>query len=97
MDHGYIEFDRMATIDKHDSYFVIRSKANLSFVRVFADKPDKKNGILCDQRIKLKGAVSLEKYEKEFRHVKFYHAELKRSFVFLSKNLTLPATEIALL
>ena len=97
MDRGYIDFDRMATIDKHDSYFVIRSKANLSFVRVSADKPDKKNGILCDQRIKLKGAVSLEKYEKEFRRVKFYDAELKRSFVFLSNNFTLPATEIALL
>ena len=70
----------MATIDKHDSYFVIKSKANLSFVIVSADKPDKKNGILCDQRIKLKGSVSLEKYEKEFRRVKFYDAELKRSF-----------------
>jgi hypothetical protein len=46
MDRGYIDFDRMATIDKHDSYFVIRSKANLSFVRVSAEKPDKKNGIL---------------------------------------------------
>jgi len=97
MDRGYIDFNRMATIDKHDSYFVIRSKANLSFVRVSADKPDKKNGILCDQRIKLKGAVSLEKYEKEFRRVKFYDAELRRSFFFLSNNFTLPATEIALL
>lgn len=97
MDRGYIDFDRMATIDKHDSYFVMRSKVNLSFVRISAEKPDKKNGILCDQRIRLKGAVSLEKYEKEFRRVKFYDAEQKRSFVFLSNNLTLPATEIALL
>lgn len=97
MDRGYIDYDRMATIDKHDSFFVIRSKANLSFVRISAEIPDKKKGILCDQRIKLKGAVSLEKYEKEFRCVKFYDAEQKRSFVFLSNNLTLPATEIALL
>jgi hypothetical protein len=87
----------MATIDKHDSFFVIRSKANLSFVRISAEKPDKKKGILCDQQIKLKGAASIEKYEKILRRVKFYDSEQKRSFVFLSNNLTLPATEIALL
>ena len=97
MDRGYIDFDRMAIIDNHDSFFVIRSKNNLSFVRVSAEKPDKENGILCDQRIKLKGTMSLEKYEKIFRRVKFYDAEQKRTFVFLSNNLTLPATEIALL
>ncbi len=97
LDRGYIDFDRMATIDKHDSYFVIRSKANLSFDRVSAQKPDKNSGILCDQRIKLKGALSLEKYEKEFRRIKFYDSEQKRSYVFLSNNMTLPATEIALL
>ena len=83
MDRGYIDFDRMATIDKHDSYFVIRSKANLSFIRVSAENPDKKNGILCDQRIKLKGALSLEKYEKEFIRVKFYYAEQNRTFNFI--------------
>ena len=97
MDRGYIDYDRMATIDKHDSFFVIRSKANLSFVRISAEKPDKKKGILCDQQIKLKGAASIEKYEKILRRVKFYDSEQKRSFVFLSNNLTLPATEIALL
>ena len=97
MNRGYIDVNRMATIDKHDSYFVMKSKTNLSFIRISADKPENKNGILCDQRIKLKGTVSFEKYEKEFRNVKFYDAEQKKSFVFLSKNLTLPATEIALL
>jgi hypothetical protein len=97
MDRGYIDYDRMATIDKHDSFFVIRSKANLSFVRMSAEKPDKKKGILCDQRIKLKGAASIEKYEKILRRIKFYDSEQNRSFVFLSNNLTLKATEIALL
>jgi len=97
IDRGYIDPDRMATIDKHDSYFVIRSKANLSFIRVSAEKPDKASGVMCDQRIKLKGYNSIEKYEKVFRRVKFYDAEQKRSFVFLTNNLTLPATEIALL
>jgi IS4 transposase len=97
MDRGYIDFDRMATIDKHDSYFVIRSRKNLSFIRISAEKADKKNGVMCDQRIKLKGFNSIEKYEKIFRRVKFYDAEQNRTFIFLSNNLTLKATEIAML
>lgn len=97
MDRGYIDFDRMAIIDKHDSYFVIRSKENLSFIRVSAEKPEKNNGIICDQRIRLKGPLSLEKYEKELRRIKFYDADQKKSYVFLSNNMVLPATEIAML
>lgn len=93
---GYYIMDR-DYIDQHDSYFVIRSKANLSFVRISAEKPDKQNGVLCDQRIKLKGYNLIEKYEKVFRRVKFYDTEQKRTFVFLSNNLTLLSTEIALL
>lgn len=87
----------MATIDKHDLYFVVRSKANLSFFRVSAEKPNRASGVMCDQRIKLKGYNSIEKYEKVFRRVMFYDADQKRAFGFLSNNLTLPATEIALL
>ncbi len=41
--------------------------------------------------------MSLERYEKEFRRVKFYDADQKKTFVFLSNNLTLTETEIALL
>ncbi|MEY2902326.1 MAG: hypothetical protein RLY89_1432 [Bacteroidota bacterium] len=74
-----------------------RAKVNFSFVRLSAEKPDKAKGILCDQRVKMKGLSSIEKYEKVFSRVKFYDAEQKRSFVFLSNNLTLPSTEIALL
>jgi hypothetical protein len=71
IDRGYIDFDRMRAINIHDSYFVIRSKADISFIRVSAMKTDKKNDILCDQRIKLKGAASVEKYEKKIMETLF--------------------------
>jgi hypothetical protein len=71
MDRGYVDFDRMAIIVKHDSYFVIRSKENISFISVSAEKPEKKNEIICDQRIRLRGPLSLEKFEKELRRIKF--------------------------
>ena len=53
--------------------------------------------LLEEQKQQLKGAAAIEKYEKILRRVKFYDAEQKRSFVILTNNLTLPATEIALL
>ena len=97
MDRGYIDFERLSVIDQHKAFFVIRAKNNLQFTRVSSEKPDKSNGILCDQRIMLKGFYSSQLYEKVIRRIKFYDSEQNRTFVFLSNNLNLPATEIALL
>ena len=30
MDRGYIDFERLSTIDKYEAFFVIRAKANLN-------------------------------------------------------------------
>ena len=97
MDRGYIDFGRLSIIDQHGGFFVIRAKNNLQFTRVSSEKSDKSKGILFDQRIILKGFYSSQHYEKIIRRVKFYDSEHNRTFVFLSNNLTLPATEIALL
>lgn len=97
MDRGYIDFGRLSIIDKHGGFFVIRAKNILQFTRVSSEKSDKSKGILCDQRIILKGFYSSQHYEMIIRRVKFYDSEHNRTFVFLSNNLTLPATEIALL
>ena len=97
MDRGYIDFERLSIIDKHDAFFVIRAKANLQFTRVSSEKPDKFKGVICDQRITLKGFYTSQLYEKVIRRIKYYDSEQKRTFVFLSNNLTLPASEIAML
>ena len=95
LDRGYIDFDRLWTIDKHEAYFVIRAKKNLQFTRISSEKVDKKAGIICDQQISFKGFYSSQSYEKTLRRVKFRDTEQHRSFVFLTNNLDLPATEIA--
>lgn len=97
MDRGYIDFERLSVIDRHDAFFVIRAKNNLQFSRKSSVKADKSNGILCDQRVVLKGFYSSQSYEKEIRRVRFYDLEQNRTFVFLSNNFDLPATEIAML
>lgn len=97
MDRGYIDFERLSNIDQHEAFFVIRAKNNLRFTRISSEKPDKSKGVICDQQITLKGFYSSQSYDKVLRRVKFYDAEQKRTFVFLSNNLTLPAIEIAML
>ena len=75
LDLGYIDFDRLWTIGKHDAYFVIRDKNNLQFKRISSGKVDKKAGIICDQQITLKGFYSNQSYEKALRRVKFHDTE----------------------
>jgi len=97
MDRGYVDFARLSVIDQHGAYFVIRAKNNLQFTRISYGKSDKLKGILCDQRIRLKGFYASQNYPKEMRRVKYYDTDQNRTFIFLSNNLTLPATEIAML
>jgi len=97
MDRGYIDFERLSNIDHHDAFFVSRAKNNLQFTRISSNKSDKSKGIICDQKISLKGFHSSQLYEKNLRRVKFHDAEQNRTFVFLSNNLELPAIEIAML
>lgn len=97
MDRGYTDFKRLYHIDKHDAFFVTRSRNNMKVSRVYSNKPDKSKGIIFDQQVKLKGYYSYQSYPKSFRRIKFYDAEQNRSFVFISNNMSLPATEIALL
>lgn len=97
MDRGYIDFERLATIDQHNAFFVIRARNNLQFTRLSSESSDKSKGIVCDQKITLKTFYPSKSYNKEIRRIKFYDAEQNRTFVFLSNNFELPATEIAML
>ena len=96
-DRGYIDFKRLFNIDQHGAYFVTRAKSNSRFVRVSSTKADKLKGIICDQHVRLVGYNSYKSYPKILRRIKFYDCEQNRTFVFLSNNLTLPASEIAML
>ncbi len=97
MDKAYVDFKRLNNIDMALAYFVTRAKENFSFTRVSSVKPDKSNGVICDQTVRLKGQKSREAYPKYLRRIKYFDAELERYFVFLTNNFDQSATEIALL
>lgn len=97
LDKGYIDFSRLHRVHTSDSYFVTRAKDNFKYSRMYSNEVDKSTGIRCDQIGKLETRKSLKAYPDKLRRIKYYDEELKREFVFITNNLDLEATEIALL
>lgn len=96
-DRGYIDYKRLFFITKHPAYFVIRATTNLKFRRMFSMKVDLSTGGRCDQIGKLTGKQSSSAYPEKVRRVKYYDQETNRIFVFLTNNMELKPTEIAML
>jgi IS4 transposase len=97
MDRAYVDYKRLYRINQAQSYFVVRAKDNLKF-RVIKSRPvNKKDGLRCDQTIRLKIKKSASEYPAYLRRVKFYDNENKQLLVFLSNNFEVTALMIAML
>lgn len=97
MDRGYLDFARLYTLNLCLGFFVIRSKTNLKFQRIYSHPIDKSTGLMCDQTIVLSNSDSAKAYPEKLRRVRYYDAENQKNLTFLTNNLTLPALTIALL
>ena len=97
MDRGYLDFARLYTLNLCLGFFVIRSKTNLKFQRIYSHLIDKSTGLMCDQTIVLSNSDSAKDYPEKLRRVRYYDAENQKNLTFLTNNLTLPALTIALL
>ena len=95
MDRGYLDFDRLHTIDKCSAFFVTRSKRNTDFKRLYSNAVDKETGIQCDQVIVLNGFYAKKAYPEKLRRVRYYDADNDKRLVFLTNNFMLPAVTIA--
>lgn len=96
-DRGYVDYARLYKITLLSAYFIVRAKSNLQFKRIYSRKVDKSAGVQCDQIGKLTGFYVSKDYPDKLRKVKYYDSEMKRTFVFLTNNMSLTAQEIALL
>ena len=96
-DRGYIDYSRLYKINQLSASFVVRAKSNLQFRRIYSNKVDKKTGVKCDQVGKLTGFYVSKDYPKKIRKVKYYDEKTKRTFIYLTNNMELLATEIAFL
>ena len=55
MDRGYLDLERLFSLNNAGAFFVIRSKNNILFKRRYSRHVEKPCGIQCDQTIRLKG------------------------------------------
>jgi hypothetical protein len=94
MDRGYVDFARLHILNQGFAFFVIRSKANLQFRRLYSHRVDKTTGLRCDQTIALTGPLTSQLYPEKLRRVRYFDLTHQQGFTFLTNNFTLSALTI---
>lgn len=95
MDRGYVDYVRLNRIHKESAFFITRVKNNFLFKRLHSAKVDKNKGVKCDQTVMLAGFYAKQNYPEKLRRIKYFDAETKKTFVFLTNNFVLEAELIA--
>lgn len=95
MDRGYLSFKRLYAIDQSSAFFVIRSKKNIQFRRLYSAVIDQLTGLRSDQTIILTGQDAPQFYPDKLRRIVFYDKERDQRLIFLTNNFKLSAETIA--
>jgi transposase len=95
MDRGYLDFRRLFAIHAANAFFIIRSKRNTQFQRLYSHPVNKTTGLRCDQTGYLTTYYSSKDYPEKIRRIKYYDAEHKLQLVFMTNNFSLPPLIIA--
>ena len=95
MDRGYVDYKRLYKIDCCEAFYITRAKDNMNCRRVRSYPCNKSNGVLCDQSVLLNNYYAAKDYPKKIRRIKFYDSESCKTFIFLTNNFHLKATEVA--
>lgn len=94
LDRGYVDFGRLYIFTRFQATFVVRSRGNLRFRRLYSRPVDRSTGLICDQTIVLSVARSVEGYPEPLRRIKYKDPTSGRTLVFLTNNFELPALTI---
>jgi len=97
MDRGYLDFERLWSLDQAGSFFVIRAKRNLRARRLYSHPVARTSGVQCDQTVVLDGWASLAHYPAHLRRIRFKDPESGKTLIFLTNHWQLPALTIATL
>jgi Domain of unknown function (DUF4372)/Transposase DDE domain len=100
VDRGYIDFKRFYRIHCASAFFITRARTDFSFVRTKSYPADKESGVRCDQKVHVNKKTNFyvhRAYPECFRRIKYYDSQQNRTFVFITNNFSLKATDIALL
>ncbi len=94
-DRAYLDYQRLQTINSLKATFVIRAKTNIKFRRITSINLKEKKSVKCDQTIRLTGVKSKQYYKGNLRRIKYFVADLDRTFIFLTNNFDMEAEVIA--
>jgi hypothetical protein len=97
MDRGYLDFTRLYAMHQAGAFFVTRAKQGMDARRVYSSPTQRSTGVICDQRVMLKGFYSAKAYPEHLRRVRFKDSESGKTLVFLTNSTVLPALTIAAL
>jgi len=95
MDRAYLDFERLFFLNECSSYFIVRSKSNIQYRRVYSNPVDKTTGLRCDQTIVVTGTKTKDLYPDKLRRIKFYNETNEKYLTFITNNFSLPALLIA--
>lgn len=95
MDRGYMDFERLYHLNQALTYFVIRARSDLQFLRRRSASVDKSTGLRSDQTIVLTGPKTSQRYPVPLRRISYYSQEIDKRFVFLTNDFFLPPLTVA--
>jgi uncharacterized protein DUF4372/DDE family transposase len=95
MDRGYLDFERLYVLNQCMAFFIIRSKRNTKFRRLYSRQVDKSTGLRCDQTIVLTGVNTPDEYPDKIRRVKYFDSSTDKRFSFFTNNFIVPALVVA--
>jgi len=95
MDRGYLDYERLYKIHQAGAYFVTRAKRNTAFTRLYSNQVDKTTGVRCDQIIRFSGYKAEKQYPDKLRGIKYFDAETKHTYVFLTNDFNTGAKTVA--
>lgn len=97
MDRGYLDYARLYRLHQAGAFFVTRAKSNFHARRVYSAPCDRTSGVICDQRVALRGFYAARDYPEHLRRIRFKDPDSGKTLVFLTNNTALPALTICAL
>ena len=95
MDRAYLDYERLHTFHRFGSYFVVRTKSNTKYRRLYSHANNRDEGLIYDQSGVLTGVNSAQRYPDQLRRIKYIDRERDKTLIFLTNNTYLPALTIA--
>jgi hypothetical protein len=95
LDRGYVDYKSLYNIELQGSTFVTRMKSNGAYKRIKNNPHEKGGAIISDVLIQLTGSKTKTYYPQPIRKIKYYDAEYRHTYEFITNNMEMSAQEIA--